>query len=91
MPEPGPFFGLRSSVTAISLISTLCLMITFTALLQCGQRVENEASELKMASLKMILVQCGQLPMFSSLSIVVFPEVVCCQPDVVVAFRFDWQ
>jgi hypothetical protein len=46
---------------------------------------------LKMASLKMILVQCGQLPMFSSLSIVVFPEVVCCQPDVVVAFRFDWQ
>ena len=49
--------------------------------------MENEASELKMASLKMILVQCGQLPML--LSIVVFPEVVCCQPDV--GSRSDWQ
>ena len=49
--------------------------------------MENEASELKMASLKMILVQCGQLPMFSSLSIVVFPEVVCCQPDLLVGSR----
>ncbi len=54
--------------------------------------MENEASELKMASLKMILVQCGQLPMlFSSLSIVVFPEVVCCQPDVVLGSRSNWQ
>ena len=87
MPGPGPFFGLRSLCTAISVISTLCLMITFTALLQCGQRVENEASELKTASLKMILVQCGQLPMFSSLSIVVFPEGVCCQPDLYVSVR----
>lgn len=49
--------------------------------------MENEASELKIASLKMILVQCGQLPML--LSIVVFPEVVCCQPDV--GSRSDWQ
>ena len=89
MPGPGPFFELRSSVTAISLISTLCLIITFTGLLQCGQRVENEASELKMASLKMILVQCGQLPMFSSLSIVVFPEWSVANP--ICRFPFDWQ
>ena len=74
MPGPGPFFSLRWSVIAIRVISTLCLMITLTGLLQCGQRVENEASELKMASLKMIRVQCGQLPMlfWSSLSIVLF-------------------
>jgi len=58
--RPGPvpiFLGLRSSCTAIKVISTLCLMITRTALLQCGQRVENEASELNTASLKMIFVQ----------------------------------
>lgn len=52
---PGPFF--ISEEAGMIMISIVFLMITFSVLLQCGHRIENLPSELKTASLKMMLVQ----------------------------------
>ncbi len=44
------------------MISIFLLIITFSSLSQCGQRIQKDPSELNTASLNIIFVQCGQLP-----------------------------
>ena len=78
---PGPFLFI-SGVAGRIMISIFLLMITFSVLLQCGHRMENRPSELKTASLKMMLVQWGQFPRLvgSSAAIVLFRR-LWCYPD----------
>lgn len=59
MPVPaGPLFFVLSGIwTGRISISIFVLTMTFRFLLQCGHLIEKAASELKTASLKMMLVQ----------------------------------